>query len=50
MVDLADNADVGRVLRMMHDTGKIVTAPCHGAAALLSGPEVGGCGCSTATR
>jgi putative intracellular protease/amidase len=42
MVDLADNADVGRVLRLMHDAGKIVTAPCHGAAALLSAPDVDG--------
>jgi putative intracellular protease/amidase len=42
MVDLADNADVGRVLRLMHDSGKIVAAPCHGAAALLSAPDVDG--------
>ena len=42
MVDLADNADVGRVLRLMRDAGKIITAPCHGAAALLSAPEVDG--------
>jgi putative intracellular protease/amidase len=42
MVDLADNADVGRVLRLMSDAGKIVVAPCHGAAALLSAPEVDG--------
>jgi putative intracellular protease/amidase len=42
MVDLADNADVGRVLRLMHDASKIVVAPCHGSAALLSAPEVDG--------
>jgi hypothetical protein len=42
MVDLADNADVGRVLLLMHDAGKIVAAQCHGAAALLSAPDVDG--------
>jgi putative intracellular protease/amidase len=42
MVDLADNPDVGRVLRLMHDAGKIVAAPCHGAAALLSAPQLDG--------
>ena len=31
-----------RSLRLMHDADKIVAAPCHGAAALLSAPEVDG--------
>lgn len=42
MVDFADNADVGRVLRLMHDVGKPIAALCHGPAALLSAPEVDG--------
>jgi putative intracellular protease/amidase len=42
MVDLADNPDVGRVVRLMHDAGKIIAAPCHGTAALLSAPDVDG--------
>jgi putative intracellular protease/amidase len=42
MVDLPDNADVGRVLRLMYDAGKIITALCHGPAALLSAPEAEG--------
>ena len=42
MVDLAENADAGRVLRLMYDAGKIVAALCHGPAALLSAPEAGG--------
>ncbi|MEV0227165.1 DJ-1/PfpI family protein [Streptomyces sp. NPDC050704] len=42
MVDMADNAEVGRVLRLMHDAGKIIAALCHGPAALLSAPEVDG--------
>ena len=42
MVDLADNADVGRVVRLMHGAGKTITAPRHGAAALLSAPEIDG--------
>jgi putative intracellular protease/amidase len=42
MVDLVDNADLGRVLRLMHGAGKIVAALCHGPAALLSAPTVDG--------
>jgi len=42
MVDLADNADVGRVLLLVHPAGKIVAALCHGPAALLSAPDVDG--------
>ena len=49
MVDLADNPDVGRVLRLMHGAGKIIAAPCHGAAALCPPRRSTGCGCSTAT-
>ena len=42
LVDLPDNADIGRVLWLMHGAGKIVGALCHGPAALLSAPEVDG--------
>ena len=42
MVDLADSADVGRVLRLMHGPGKTIAALCHGPAALLSAPEIDG--------
>ncbi len=42
MVDLADSADVGRVLRLMHGAGKTMAALCHGPAALLSAPEIDG--------
>jgi putative intracellular protease/amidase len=42
MVDLADSADIGRVLRLMHGAGKPVAALCHGPAALLSAPEIDG--------
>jgi putative intracellular protease/amidase len=42
MVDFADNAHVGRVLRLMHGAGKTIAALCHGPAALLSAPEVNG--------
>lgn len=42
MVDLVDNADLGRILRLMHDAGRIVAALCHGPAALLSAPTVDG--------
>lgn len=42
MVDLASNADVTRVLRLLHMRQKTVAAVCHGSAAFLSagsGPE-----------
>jgi putative intracellular protease/amidase len=42
MVDLSSNADVARVLRLLHQRGKTVAAVCHGPAAFLSaglGPE-----------
>jgi putative intracellular protease/amidase len=42
MVDFADNADIGRVLRLTHRAGKPIAALCHGPAALLSAPEVDG--------
>jgi putative intracellular protease/amidase len=42
MVDFADNADIGRVLRSAHDAGKPIAALCHGPAALLSAPDVDG--------
>lgn len=39
MVDLAHNADMSRVLRLMNGAGKTITALCHGPAALLSVPD-----------
>jgi len=42
MVDFADNADIGRVLRLVHGAGKPVAALCHGPAALLSAPAADG--------
>jgi putative intracellular protease/amidase len=42
MVDLADSADIGRVVQLMHGAGKPVAALCHGPAALLTAPEIDG--------
>jgi putative intracellular protease/amidase len=42
MVDLADNPDMGRVLRLLHEAGRTVAALCHGPAALLSAPLADG--------
>jgi putative intracellular protease/amidase len=42
MVDFADNAEIGRLMRLMHDAGKPVAALCHGPAALLSAPNIDG--------
>jgi putative intracellular protease/amidase len=39
MVDLADNGDAGRVLRLFQERQKTVAALCHGPAALLSAGE-----------
>lgn len=36
MVDLADNPDVARVLRLMHEREQPIAALCHGPAAFLS--------------
>jgi putative intracellular protease/amidase len=36
MVDMANNLDVGRVLRLLHRHGKTIACLCHGPAALLS--------------
>jgi len=36
MVDLPDNADVCRLLRVMHDRSRVIAALGHGPAALLS--------------
>lgn len=36
MLGLPDNADVGRVLRWFHQTGRHTLAICHGPAALLA--------------
>lgn len=42
MVDLADNADMSRALRLAHSGGKTIAALCHGPAALLSAPDEDG--------
>lgn len=39
MVDMADNPDVGRVLRLVHERERTIAALCHGPAALLSAGE-----------
>jgi putative intracellular protease/amidase len=44
MVDLADNRDVERVLRLAHSRRRLIALLCHGPAALLSvgnGPDGG---------
>ncbi|HVZ37097.1 MAG TPA: DJ-1/PfpI family protein [Polyangiaceae bacterium] len=42
MVDMANNQDVGRVLRLLHSHRKIIACLCHGPAALLSAGETPG--------
>ena len=42
MVDLADNADVRRALRLLHEADKTIAALCHGPAALLAAPDFDG--------
>jgi putative intracellular protease/amidase len=42
VVDLVDDAHLGRILRLLHGAGRIVAALCHGPAALLSAPTIGG--------
>ncbi|KWX04352.1 thiamine biosynthesis protein ThiJ [Carbonactinospora thermoautotrophica] len=42
MVDLVDNPDMRRVLRILHEENKTIAALCHGPAALLSAPVVDG--------
>jgi putative intracellular protease/amidase len=39
MVDMANNQDVGRVLRLLHHHQKMIACHCHGPAALLSAGE-----------
>jgi len=39
MVDLADNPDVARLLRILHEKAAPIAALCHGPAMLLSAPE-----------
>jgi putative intracellular protease/amidase len=39
MVDLSDNADVSRLLAVLHAKNAPITALCHGPAMLLSAPE-----------
>ena len=38
MVDLADNPDVTRLLRVLHERGATIAALCHGPALLLAAP------------
>jgi putative intracellular protease/amidase len=42
MADLASNPSAGRVLKLLHDTGKTIAALSHGPAALLSAPDSDG--------
>jgi putative intracellular protease/amidase len=42
MVDMANNPDVGHVLRLLHGHGKTIACLCHGPAALLSAGETEG--------
>ncbi len=39
MVDLYDNADVGRLLTNLHRRGAVISSICHGPAIFLSAPE-----------
>ncbi|AIT26199.1 type 1 glutamine amidotransferase domain-containing protein [Bordetella holmesii] len=39
MVDLPDNPDLSRLLRILHADGKIIASLCHGPAMLLSAPD-----------
>jgi putative intracellular protease/amidase len=39
MVDMANNQDVGRVLRLFHSQRKTIACLCHGPAALLAAGE-----------
>jgi putative intracellular protease/amidase len=39
MVDMADNPDVGRLLRILNDKKAPIASLCHGPALLLSAPE-----------
>lgn len=39
MVDLPDNADLRRLLAILHDKGKVIASLCHGPAMLLSAPD-----------
>jgi putative intracellular protease/amidase len=39
MVDMANNQEVGRVLRLLHEHGRTIACLCHGPAALLSAGE-----------
>ncbi|HVR62714.1 MAG TPA: DJ-1/PfpI family protein, partial [Polyangia bacterium] len=42
MVDMANNLDVGRVLRLFHGAKKTIAGLCHGPAAFLSAGETPG--------
>lgn len=35
MFDLPGNADLGRIIREMHEAGKVIAAVCHGPAGLV---------------
>jgi putative intracellular protease/amidase len=39
MVDLPDNADVGRLLAVLHEQEKTIAALCHAPALLLAAPD-----------
>lgn len=39
MVDLPDNADLGRLLGILQRQGKLIASLCHGPAMLLSAPD-----------
>jgi putative intracellular protease/amidase len=39
MVDMADNPDVSRLLRILHDKNAPIASLCHGPALLLSAPD-----------
>ena len=42
MVDMANNPEVGRVIRLFHDHKKTIAALCHGPAALLAAGDTPG--------
>lgn len=39
MVDLPDNADLRRLLKILHNKNKVIASLCHGPAMLLSAPD-----------
>jgi len=49
MVDLADNADAGRLLAALHRKQAPIAALCHGPCCCPRPNGPTGCGCSTVT-